>query len=237
MANRLAGLDVEHVQLVLKNVARYHALSFAIFRGDYDLMMETYPWLEEKMFPSEDKVQEPMKMWMKSMFSNEADVVRKEGLIKEADLMEKMIEGSIYGMLHSMLGIKTKNPVINHGDCWTNNMLFLYDDDNKPRHLKFVDFQMARCSPRSIDLGYFLHSSLPIATLNEKEEYFLKLYHDEFIRFVIRLGVEPLEYGLTWEEFMDEYKNCKFFGVVMGFMLAPILSADAADVPDMESRC
>lgn len=91
-------------------------------------------------------------------------------------------------------------------------------------------------APRSIDLAYFLHSSIPIANLNNKENLFLKVYHDEFIKFVKKLGVNPSDFDLSWESLQEEYGACKFYGVAMGLMLAPILSANAADVPDMESR-
>jgi len=240
MANRMTGLDFGHASLVLQNIARYHAISFAMFGGSRASIMSTYPWLEEKMFPAPELVQEPMKMWMKSMFASEADIVRKEGYPEEAQLIEDLVNDTFWMTMNQLLnggdGAFGENVVINHGDCWTNNMMFHYGEDSKtPKDIKFVDFQLARCAPRSVDLNYFLHSSIPVVDLNTREDEYLRIYHDEFIKFVEKLGVVPEEAGLTWDSFREEYETCKYYGLVMGLMLAPILSADSADVPDMET--
>jgi thiamine kinase-like enzyme len=238
MANRMTGLDIEHTELVLKNIARFHALSFAMYGGSQKKIMELYPWLEEKMFPPLEKVQDQMKMWFSEAMKNEAIIIRKEGFDKEALLVEQICDndGKFFVYMNDMLSGGMKNAVISHGDCWTNNMLFSYDQDNKLKGIKFLDFQLSRCAPRCIDLAYFLHSSIPIPNLNTKEEDFLRIYLDEFKRFLKILGTEPEDYDLTWEDFMEEYMECKFYGVAMGLMLAPMLSAESKDVPDMESK-
>lgn len=98
------------------------------------------------MFPPIDKVQEQMKLWFQSAMKSEAEVVRKAGFEKEAVLLETFCDDSFFINMNNMLSGSMKNAIIGHGDAWTNNMLFLYDEaGEKLKSLKFVDFQLTRC--------------------------------------------------------------------------------------------
>jgi len=237
MANRHSGLDLNHTSIVLKNLAKYHAISFAMFNGDYDKIMEKYPFLEEKMFLAPDKIQEPQKLFFKGSIDHVIQTIKPSGCEKEAEILSSAYGDDFFWELNKLTAQKTRNAVINHGDAWTNNFMFRYDGTpEKPTDMRFIDFQLARCASRAIDLNYFFFTSPQHhAVLTDKEDEILKIYYDEFTAFAKKLGVNVDDEGLTWESFKEEFDECRYYGVFMGFMLAPIIAAQSDQVPDMES--
>lgn len=86
-----------------------------------------------------------------------------------------------------------------------------------------------------MDIHYFLYSSPQMNVLNEKENELTQIYFDEFTRSVKRLGVDVDGQELTKENFEQEIDSIRYYGVVTGFMLALVTSAESADVPEMEN--
>lgn len=102
--------------------------------------------------------------------------------------------------------------------------------------VKFVDFQVSRVASFAVDFHYFLYSSPQTPVLNDRESELRQVYFNEFTEFSKRLGVDTIEqFELTKENFDKEIERVRFYGVVSGFMLALFTSADAEDVPEMES--
>lgn len=114
-------------------------------------------------------------------------------------------------------------------------MLFRYNEDNKPIEVKFVDYQISRAASRTLDMHYFLFSSPQLGVLNQRSQELLDIYYEEFTKFAKKLGVDIEEHHLTKENFNKEFEAHRYFGVVMGMMLAMFTTADSADVPEMES--
>jgi len=114
--------------------------------------------------------------------------------------------------------------------------MFSYDPvTNKPVGFKFLDFQLARTASRATDLNYFLHTSLSFDIMVTKQEKILEMYHSYFIPSVIKLGIDPEEHQLTLENLKTEFEERRIYGFSMGMMLAPLVAANPADIPDMES--
>ncbi|CAG7835049.1 unnamed protein product [Allacma fusca] len=234
MGNRIAGLDEDHSKLAVMNLAKFHAVSFAMFQGDYNKILEKYPFLEERMFKKPEDLEPMYKAYTQQTFVTEGEALRKAGLVKEAERVEGVYDEDFHCRLRRLAGDEVKWAVIGHGDCWTNNMLFTYDDvTGKPLEHKFLDFQISRASSRTIDLNYFIYSSLPMKDLNTRENSLLRLYHDTFTHFAAKLGYSNEE--LTFENLLQEMDEFRPYGIIMGLLLAPILSADKDAVPDLET--
>lgn len=50
--------------------------------------------------------------------------------------------------------------VLNHGDLWINNMMFKSDDDGTPLDVSMIDFQGPFWGTPTVDLMYFIISSV-----------------------------------------------------------------------------
>lgn len=90
-----------------------------------------------------------------------------------------------------------------HGDLWTSNILYKFDDDGKPLVCKFVDYQTYRYVSPTQDIFTFLYTttyrSFRDKYLNELIDY----YYDELKRLVCKSGYD-LNSILTY----DDYKKC-----------------------------
>ncbi|KAJ9592873.1 hypothetical protein L9F63_015451 [Diploptera punctata] len=119
---------------------------------------------------------------------------------------------------------------IAHSDFWVNNMLFKYDESNShmdkekscPTGIKFVDFQVTAYASPVKDLIFLLFSSSEDGLLDKYYDYFLNLYHKEFIRILAKMGcdIEPF----TYKHFLNEVNICgpEEFAHIL-FMLNPFV--------------
>ncbi|XP_059618493.1 uncharacterized protein LOC132262983 [Phlebotomus argentipes] len=113
--------------------------------------------------------------------------------------------------------------VLNHGDFWTRNIFFKYEDSSLVDAL-FVGFQSAVVGSPLIDLLYFLNTSVEYKTLIESRDHLIYAYH-ETLKFVL----EKLNYKghiPTLNEIqVDILKNCALELIYL-LAIAPILRAN-----------
>ncbi|XP_021961781.2 uncharacterized protein LOC110857502 [Folsomia candida] len=237
MADRTTGLSHPQVLLVLSTLAKFHAISFAQFGGDGAKILSTYPFLEEKMFPDPTKEENSLKDYSQSVLRCEVKLLRDTGHLKEAETLalfchDNTIDPYLLSEI-SRIASDTTNGVISHGDCWTNNIMFLYDHEDKVIDLKLLDFQIARCAPRSVEVSYFLYACVPHLDVGMEEEY-LKWYDGHFIQFLKKLGVNRRAGdGLDFQDFMEEYENCMFYGVMLGLIMTPMMCIESQNQPSL----
>lgn len=239
MGNRKIGLDFNHASLVLKDLAKFHAISYAKFGGSREKILESYPVLHGGMFSEGNKVSEMQTQFFQQSFKHQSDLLRNMGEDTAANRMQKLSEFDFMGAIRKLLDAKCEHSIITHGDFWLNNMLFLYeegdDDARRPIGTKFLDFQLTSASSRLLDIYYFIMTSTRADVLGEREGDLLMIYYSEFTSYAERLGINTKEQGLTWANFLKEGDDFRYYGVLMGLILAPMFGADADNIPDMET--
>lgn len=71
--------------------------------------------------------------------------------------------------------------VLNHGDCWSNNIMFQYDDSGKIKNTLFVDFQVGKYGSPANDLYYFILSSANKDIKLAQFDYMIRFYYDHLV--------------------------------------------------------
>ncbi|XP_018566832.1 uncharacterized protein LOC108907577 [Anoplophora glabripennis] len=110
-----------------------------------------------------------------------------------------------------------KYSTIIHGDCWSNNMMFKYDDAGKLIDVRFLDFQLVRLGSPVCDLSYCLYSGGK-KEIFDNLDHLLQIYHDSFSESIRAYGCDPDElYPL--EALKDDWKVHCQLGFTMGISI------------------
>lgn len=184
MGDRLKFLDYEHCKAFLMTLAKFHASTFALHKVQPKLV--------------ENNGNEPL--YHKNLAKSS-----EEWLFKEITLRAiiKLIE-NLEGFEHLAASLTThidslpqeiehffKRPgkinVLNHGDSWTNNMLFQMKN-GRVTDTKMIDFQIRRYGSFSIDLMYFLLTSPNKEVRENHLEELINIYRETLNLTLSELG-------------------------------------------------
>lgn len=212
--DRKNQFDDAHFQMLFKEYAKYHAISFALqhykLEKYYDLSKNLYDMFTPGIFSFEFFT--AFKMSIEVIHNLYQDDEIKRDLTQLKDNLMKYFE--------HIINNKGKRVVITHGDCWSSNMMFKYDDPNnpeKPTDLCLLDFQLVRKGSPVLDLSYFFYAGAPKHLL-KKLDHYLKYYHSVLSKQLKMFGID-VENVITFEELKNDWKTYSKFGYLMGILI------------------
>ncbi|XP_067004051.1 uncharacterized protein [Anabrus simplex] len=226
LAGRKKCLDYAHCVLLLRALAVFHAGSIIIEENQAKKtnkpcrLNELYPdLLFENFFVDDNSFK--TNMWFHSAVESLASsVILLEKYKRNINVNEVNIQTFkkfIYQLYEIVKPSNKYRNVVSHGDLWTNNMLFKYDeDDETPVQVRMVDFQLVRYAPPAIDVMTFLHINTPQEFRIANIEKFLSLYHNCLGEELRRHGYRVEDY-LPWPEFRE---SCDVYNIA-GCIYAP----------------
>lgn len=97
-----------------------------------------------------------------------------------------------------------------HGDIWTNNAMYTYNAKNEPDKMMLVDFQFCCWTSPTIDLHYFMNTSLKDDLRLHYQEELLQFYHSELSRMLANLQYK--KHIPTLHEFHVQFMENSFYG-------------------------
>lgn len=177
-------LDVEHILVALKTMGYFHASSFIYEKKVNAKLIDLFPkLLEENAYP---------KHLPNSMRHRGVHNAIKTGilpLIKEIpkyknspdlnQIVQKFEEVTL--TIFDLIQPSNEYPnCFNHADIWSNNILFKYDENNRPTSSKFVDFQMSRYSPQSLDVMSLIILNCCKRIYDPNMKLFMETYYEAF---------------------------------------------------------
>ncbi|XP_043463724.1 uncharacterized protein LOC122499435 [Leptopilina heterotoma] len=120
----------------------------------------------------------------------------------------------------SMKGRKVQD----HGDLWSNNMMFKYDN-GKPVKCCFIDFQTTRYTSPARDILIFLYYTTTRAFRIENSEKLLKIYYDSLAKCLEEVNMDIWKI-YPWEEFLESIANFKLYSLIRVIYILPIAFSD-----------
>ncbi|KPJ08483.1 hypothetical protein RR48_12236 [Papilio machaon] len=226
--DRFYKIDFSHATLVIKNLAKLHALSFVLAKlcpknveKIQNICNKDVQYGDVKSIPSS----------LKSYFMASVAVV--SDLSAKEKLME--IEQNILILLN-----KTTSPIPNysticHGDCWSNNLIFKYHK-NKPVDSLLVDFQLVRYASPVTDLSYFFYMSADRHFLHQHYDQLINIYYGT-LSAVIRQCDLNIEEIYPKDIFYKHLREYSVYGLIEALISMKIITAEpeeAAKMVDMK---
>ncbi|XP_031765084.1 uncharacterized protein LOC113512064 [Galleria mellonella] len=174
----------EVVKLVLKDLATYHALSFVLKQKE----PAYYEDLKLKFFSS----------WSQGlkqeMFKNSYTVLLNDTIsILDEDKYTNILKDVFSKMRDHDANVISKpslptNSIIQHGDAWTNNLLFLLRDE-KPAECILIDYQMATPASPVNDLLFMIFYCTDYAARRTHYEDWISYYYSQLDRSLNYFGL------------------------------------------------
>ncbi|CAL8139617.1 unnamed protein product [Orchesella dallaii] len=213
MQDKFQSLTSAEVTLIMKEMAKFHALTYFMLRYDGERIFEEDDRVSKLKYNA-FTIENPMMIEMGTrMFYGymENTVTLLEDRDKSlAEHVKNFVGKHSRHSFHALTRFNSKRtdkesfPCIIHGDLWTNNVLFKYESSggrDAPTQLKFIDFQLSRRGNIFEDLGYFFWTSTT--------PQFRKLHLDQMLSI----------YTKSFEDTMDQLDYPKPEGFSRGYVI------------------
>lgn len=232
MRNKFEKLNFAHAKLAMTELGRYHALSFAVRDQRPELFAEfrkRQPTFLLKMLDNNRS---------KDFWSQKYVEASKTLAPEEKEFADKIVLlGTTYvERMRECCEEDGAEPfaVMNHGDCWNNNMMYRYSaDKKKPDEMRLIDWQITQwCSP-AMDLSHYIFSSTEKELRDEHYDDLLRVYYDSLSELLRRVGSDA-EKLFKFSDLQDQLRKFGRYGLIMSPMVIMISMAKPENIPDMD---
>ncbi|KAJ8866927.1 hypothetical protein PR048_032789 [Dryococelus australis] len=226
MASRMSGLDLDHSKLVISRLGQFHAASVALHSQEPGVFEK---FLTNVFVGSNNHMTNLLSESLKSV----AEKVQNWPEVGHR-YFEKLRQLSETGVHRLEKAVKRDDQdfnVLTHGDTWTNNMMFRYNEDGKVSDMIFLDFQCCYYGSPVLDLHYFLYTSPTPEVRSRHMDELVECYHSSLSKTLARLGCGSQCPSL--EIIREKMIIRNFMGVFTVFCIKPLTSANPDNTPDI----
>ncbi|XP_030030730.2 uncharacterized protein LOC115447684 [Manduca sexta] len=184
MMDRFKTLSDECIRSVLRNFALLHSLSYALKNKELDVFNEYKSALFDVWANAANKVETTFLKPIENILLT----------LVGGDQRKKLIKDSIDHGLKLGLKLKkhdedSKRSVIQHGDSWTNNILFRFDGGILQESI-LIDYQISRVSVPTFDVMYTIFNCTDHKTRLEHFYDWIDYYHSELEKALGNYGIK-----------------------------------------------
>ncbi|XP_055304313.1 uncharacterized protein LOC129569492, partial [Sitodiplosis mosellana] len=137
-------IALDHELLVMKNLAKFHAISFAM-KDQRPNEFDEFTRLQDTFVPI--VVTGKMRSFNNKSIERAANVLKRQ---EHKKLMLDFLHTFGDTIKEFLCGASSREfGVIGHGDCWNNNFMFSYFDEQgkSPKDVSFLDWQLTHYCP------------------------------------------------------------------------------------------
>lgn len=232
MCDRIEQLDHDHCVNVMRTLAKFHAFSVALHEKNPELIEEvgSNSVYIENIEP--DQYEKYSAIVEKSLTCTARAVKTFRGyehfgekILRQSDTMwDRMVTISV---------MQRHVKVLNHGDPWTNNILFKHDESGKVTDVKLIDFQLCKYATPGVDIQTFLVSSANAVVRKNGYSDLINAYRETFNA---TLGKLNCNVRLSAEELEEEVRFADALGFFITCSLVPIIMADPENPPKLSEN-
>ncbi|XP_072389741.1 uncharacterized protein [Diabrotica undecimpunctata] len=219
------------VNIILKKLAEFHALSFSVF----DQYSEEFQEVLSKWVPDIQSLLVSLNLEdnLKAGLTVVADMLVQEKRFDLKEKLDKDLKDGFLAIANKVLSEVPEETVVIHGDLWDHNILVQYERDNPevPKDVKFVCWNMSTVHSPVLDLGYFLYF-IYSEDINQNFESYVEYYYMEFCNYVARVGSNPTKFPFL--TLLDHFKRYSIMNLLVALGGIPLITVDQHLGPDKE---
>ncbi|XP_075211947.1 uncharacterized protein LOC142319020 [Lycorma delicatula] len=219
MADKAKQLSFEECAVALSSLAIFHAASVKLYETEPELIKKVSV---EILFREDTK--EYFTGITEGFIHRAGDEFEKHPELRKYVESIRKVEKRIFDELVQLCKPKESEfNVLNHGDFWTNNMMFKYID-NKPVHVIPIDLQACRYATPALDIVYFMYSSAKEEVRTEKYDDLLNIYLNKLNKY---LEIFRSEKRLNITELKNAIDECGILAVQVTIAFLPFFLVDS----------
>ncbi|KAG8301225.1 hypothetical protein J6590_058221 [Homalodisca vitripennis] len=177
MGDKINGLDFEHCRLYVAAAANLHAASLAVLEEDPKLINIVG---KEKLFVYNQPITQGMQSMLSCAFRCLTEYTETSDIFnKYTDLIRDCSTTILDAVVEAVKPRRDEFNAMNHGDAWTNNMMFRYSDKGSPCEVRLLDFQLTRYASPVSDIVYFIWTSANDDVRTRRINELYELYVEE----------------------------------------------------------
>jgi len=225
MFDKMRILPLDHFLLAMTNLAHFHGrwLAYRWKLESGELTGEDV-WSLDKFKAALDTQKRAPQFVYKQLLNTTAKTTKK---ILELEDRQDLIPNvrhffnvTARQQLNRFMGnVVTPIDTCCHGDFWSNNIMFKYDEDGKVNGTILVDFQLINYGHPAYDVLYLLYLSTDSQFRSQHMGECLNQYWETLNEYIQKFAPANTKYD--WQDFQKDLTTYKTIGFVLATTLMP----------------
>ncbi|XP_061392000.1 uncharacterized protein LOC133327499 [Musca vetustissima] len=264
MQNRLTGLDLNFCELVMKQLAKFHAASIAAQRLDNAMFRDKCKQVCEIVYCKE--AEEFYKNILETSIQESLNSLRSsnvDGCLTEPIRLIEKLQYKLFTKIQSYITNPSEHmSVMCHGDLWMNNIMFTTTNSSRglndssiagdvnsrhnaenpiPCKVKFFDLQAMRYASPVFDILHFIYTSTKRDLRDMHTKHLLETYS---LALSSNLGEQFTEPSPDLDSLRDiyslpnitnEYYKHVLYGLAICMWILPAVTFDPDNIPNLDA--
>ncbi|XP_014487869.1 PREDICTED: uncharacterized protein LOC106751483 [Dinoponera quadriceps] len=231
-------MDYPHVSLALRCLGEFHAYSF-ITRAADPISFNKLKEMKEPLFSR------ILNYERDEYIINVCNIIGKALIDEKKYYLERyqQFTDNIRRNMNDVIDGNAAEPyaVVNHGDAWTNNILYKYDQksqersqEKKPCDLRFLDFQICRYASPVLDIVYLLFCCCTQETRSKYYDQLIDEYYETLSKCLERCGYDS-NILFPYEVLSKHFTKFGKYAAGMAIFTLHIFTDNKGEYTDIES--
>lgn len=221
LRDKFKRFDEAHTLEALKTLARFHASSIIYEERRTKELGRIYSLNDDFERNLDTGGYENTDNWFSQCRNGSLKVIKAFSKYSKKEI--DVIENRWFDVWSAALDLADPSSeyrnVICHRDLWNNNLMFHYQDENKPDDCVLVDFQAVRYQPPAGDVMLLMYCNLDPKYREENKDKFLNFYIEELHGILAENGINPAV--VNKDKFLESAAKQEQWGLILCACLIP----------------